>query len=269
LFFVATTSDRTPKTITNFLVDQLHVWQALKFDGGGSTHLYYAAQPETWIDPEGNNRPLSNYLGVYAPGGTGLELPLQASSPESIYYKVLTDETSARFTIEMSNSGYLSWVPEDGIVLRGKDWSSPFSQPKDLPLTQPVAPGEIVTWEWEVDTQKAVFTRFQLAQNENTFGPTVAAVVIRLPEEWQNRQQEFEEKIDEFIQEWREKGEEDLNALVEKIEKWAMGELNNWLKRQLANFLYELQLALQNLCNSLGLFIGIAFLIFSVRRPKE
>lgn len=64
--------------LARFLQDELAVWDAIKFDGGGSSQLWYNGQV---IEP-GDGRQLSQYLAVLATPGPGIEIIEPSPAPE-------------------------------------------------------------------------------------------------------------------------------------------------------------------------------------------
>jgi hypothetical protein len=73
-------------TIARFMKDQLVVEQAFKLDGGGSSQLYYGGLPEAERAYRVDGRWLSQYLGILAHSGTGIDLestPLPSEPPSS------------------------------------------------------------------------------------------------------------------------------------------------------------------------------------------
>jgi len=52
-----------------FMSEQLAAWDAIKFDGGGSSQLWYSGQ----FISRGDGRQLSQYLAVAAPSGSGIQ----------------------------------------------------------------------------------------------------------------------------------------------------------------------------------------------------
>jgi hypothetical protein len=55
-----------------FMKDQLDAWDAIKFDGGGSSQLWYGGLSQPFIT-RGDGRHLSQYLAVIAERGSGIE----------------------------------------------------------------------------------------------------------------------------------------------------------------------------------------------------
>lgn len=73
LYLVAA-KGQNAKGIAEFMQQQLHLWQAIKLDGGGSTQLWYAGLEKPFV-LTGDGRPLTNYLAVIAEPGSGIILP--------------------------------------------------------------------------------------------------------------------------------------------------------------------------------------------------
>ena len=68
-------------TIALFMKDQLDIYQAIKLDGGGSSQIYYAALPESQRTYRVDGRYLSQYLGILASSGSGIDL--ESNPPQS------------------------------------------------------------------------------------------------------------------------------------------------------------------------------------------
>lgn len=77
MFFVLAVDAPRLLDVADFMDKKLDAWQAMKFDGGGSSQLYY----EGAIDENGNphpyvkkndKRPLTNFLAIYAQPGKGI-----------------------------------------------------------------------------------------------------------------------------------------------------------------------------------------------------
>ncbi len=77
LFFVAV-NGLDAKSTAEFMLTELGVERGIKFDGGGSTQLYYAGlpgdQPDNDMITRGDGRWLSNYLAILAEKGSGIDL---------------------------------------------------------------------------------------------------------------------------------------------------------------------------------------------------
>lgn len=263
LFLVLTTSDQNPGVITRFLKDQLHAYQALKFDGGGSTQMLYNAQPPVKLD---NGRPLTNYLAVYASHGDGILLPLASEPVQRVYYQVVAGDETASLELQMRNSGSLSWHPQDGLVLRDNPWLLISPVVEELPLAEVTPPGEIASWDWEINTNGVLIRRFQMYQKGEPFGPELAVVVIKVPEGWTDRREELERRLQEIIDEWEQRGEESLDPLLEQIQELARRELNNFLERILQDLVRAATELVNSLCAQFAFLLGAPLLLLITRR---
>ncbi len=243
LFFVVSTSDRDPGTITNFMLQKLGVWNAMKFDGGSSSQMLFLGPPETLVYPENVNRDLTNYLALYAPQGKGITLPLEAEPKERVYYTVVIEGETAQVQIEVLNSGAFTWSSEDEVELREEPWSLLSPVVESLPLPGAIAPGQTATWDWEINTSGVLVQRFQMYQKGEAFGPEIAVVVVVVPKDMADKKQEIERKIQEMIDAWKARGEQELEKLVKQITEWALKEISK---------------KVNEICN--GIFGGIGFL---------
>jgi hypothetical protein len=248
LFLVITTSERDPDTIARYMSAELGAWWALKFDGGGSSQLWYQPLPQAIDPPPEKGRTLSNFLAVYANSGDGIQLPLEAEPVERVHQRVLTAGETAEFALEIVNSGSLTWHPEDDVELRRHAWVSIGDAQESLSLPAPVAPGDSATWMWALEAKRLSLRveRFQMFHKDQPFGPDVAVVVVGVPPGWEETRQKLEGDIQDLIDEWEQRGEEELDRLVGEITKIIERELNNLWNR----LLNELQRFIDELCNS-------------------
>jgi len=81
LFFIIV-KETEVQDIASFLKEDLEVWNAIKFDGGGSSQLWYGGMvAESKRVIESGNRKLSQYLAIFAEPGSGIKSP--ESSPNT------------------------------------------------------------------------------------------------------------------------------------------------------------------------------------------
>jgi hypothetical protein len=86
MFFVLAVRADTLLSIAEFMDKELDVWQAIKFDGGGSSQVYYGGAGEPLVE-DGDGRLLTNFLAIYAQPGSGIsveappELPPDSPGP--------------------------------------------------------------------------------------------------------------------------------------------------------------------------------------------
>jgi len=268
LFLAMSTGADHPDVLARFMHDQLGTWNALKFDGGGSSQLWFDGATPLTIDAGGVNRPLSNFLAVYAERGDGIQLPLGAEPVERIYYKVLTSGETAEFTLEVKNTGDYSWFPEDGIELRVEPFFTLSPVAETLPLSDRVAPGEVATWQWQAGTGGLNSCRFRMVQRGKPFGSDFAVVVVTLPEELEEKRKEIEQAIQDTIQEWRDRGEQELDRLMEELRARIERELKGFLERLVADLLRELREALRGVCGGAVIVVPAAVLVWRRRRLR-
>lgn len=225
-----------------FLREELDAWDAIKFDGGGSSQLWYDGRVIT----AGDGRRLSQYLAVLAPPGTGIEhvvgAPLLAQPTAPLFFDLVLPGETAHLRIEVRNTGTTTWGPGQGIELRRveKEVVSPVVE--SYPLPHAVAPGETVTWEIELNTGGSRFTRlyFQMHRGSAPFGPEIGAIVITLPEELRAQKERFEQIIQRQIEEWRQQAEQKLKERMQDLERQMAQWLQRELERQAENLIEQL-----------------------------
>lgn len=259
LFLVITSIETKPSALADFLLHQLSVSNALKFDGGGSSQLWFnGASPET-IHVTGEDRALSNWLAVYAADGDGIRLPLQAKTGERVLYKLIRAGETAAFKLEFENSGPLTWMPEDGVALRGPGMLSfltPFKAGSNgLPLPGVVAPGGTMSWDWQEQSGGLKFARFQMARKGQAFGPDVQIIVVTIPKEMEAQQEKLQQQLAKIVEDWKKSGEEELDKLVERVMLWSVTMGKNLLQKALEAALLALQKAAQQSCGAVGLIL--------------
>ena len=256
-----------PNVLAEFMGSQLGAWNALKFDGGGSSQLWFDGASQFTVDPLGEQRALSSYLALYAPSGQGIQLPLQATPLERTYYKVLTAGETAEFALQVRNSGGYSWVPEDGVELRSEPFFTLSPIVESLPLNSRVPPGETATWQWQAGSGSLTFRRFRMAQKGKPFGTDLAVVVITLPKGMEERRQELEERIQGIVDDWKAKGEVELDRLVKELQKLIEQELERLSQR----FITELLRKLDEVCRGAtgGLSLSMVASIIALTRKHR
>jgi hypothetical protein len=164
-----------------------------------------------------------------APGATladnGAEFDAEPAQP--LYYKVLTAGETDELTLEVENTGAAAWHREDDVRLRSAPFFKLLSETEYLPLEVSVAPGEVATWTLPVGETGTLYRRFQMVHEDQPFGSDFALVVIILPEEVAEKRDELEHTIQDLIDEWVARGEEELDWLVEEIKKLAEDSLKD------------------------------------------
>ncbi len=220
LYLAVSTGNDPPDVLAAFLKTQLGVVDALKFDGGGSSQMWVAGDPNLTLDAGGEGRPLTNFLAVYAGDGEGVSLPHFASPMDGITFQIIQEGQVATLDPEFRNGGDFTWKTEDGVALGEK--ASPvlvFARDEFYDLPRDVGPGETVLWSLPVSPTGVRIYRFQMAQDEVYFGSETQFVVIVIPEALKEKREEIELKIQELIDEMQAEGEAQLEEFVERIQK--------------------------------------------------
>ena len=249
LFLVA--DERKGQATLTELADYMLNWgisNAIKFDGGGSTHLWYGGKPLT----NDNTRQLSAYLAVIAAPGHGIQIddtPLLQASPESalVYDIVLPDET-AELHMKMRNEGATMWYSPDYEFLQVSGDLS--DAPSTMAIQERVPPGTIIAWHirFPVSGSPGIHRLvYQMHHNGEPFGDIATAYVIVLPEPLKDMEQQLRDQIDE----WQRQGKQTIEELMQQIWQSIQEELERqaqnlaekllaWIERQLENALNEL-----------------------------
>ena len=133
---------------------------------------------------------------------------------------------TAQIKIEIKNSRAFTWHPDDNVELRKLTGVQLAPKGESLPLPEATAPGETAVWTYDVDTRGMVaIERFRMVQKGEPFGPDVAVIVVGVPQKWADRRDEVEQKIQELIDDWKARGEEKLDALIQEIKEQVRREL--------------------------------------------
>ncbi len=246
-----------------FLREELDAWEAIKFDGGGSSQLWYGGRTIT----AGDRRRLSQYLAVLAPPGAGIEdtvaAALLAQPTAPLFFDLVLPGETAHLRIEVRNTGAATWQPGQGIELRRveKGVLSPVVESHPLPYA--VAPGETATWDIEINTGGARFTRmyFQMVRGDAAFGPEIGAIVIALPEELRGQEERLRRLIQEQIEQWQRQAEQKLEQRMQDLER----QLAQWLQRELER---QAENLLEQLCGSTAL-VPAGLAVWLARRQRR
>jgi len=256
LFLVMNDKQGTdPEQLAGFMLERLGVRNALKFDGGGSAHLWFQGKGQAIaLDPkhEGTDgRALSSYLAVFASQGYGIRLPLQATTPERVFTKVRTDDESVEFKLKFTNTGSYTWMPDDNIGILGPGAISFVGDPTKrnlaFKITKPVQPGQAVEYTWKELASGLAFARFQMAQDGEPFGQDVQVIVLTVPQSMKGQAEKLQRELDRIVAEAKAKGEEGLNNIVAEVQKWFVKQGQNLLN-QLAG---EVEKRMKGLVDSL------------------
>jgi len=251
LFLAISTGADTPKVLAEFMQGQLGAWKALKFDGGGSSQLWFASVDAFTIDPGGEKRPLSNFLALYGERGKGISLPLSAEPAERILYRVLSAGETADVKVEVRNTGEYTWSPEDRVELQWERVSLLSPLVNALPLEAPVAPGESATWT--IQLQGTTYRRYRMFLDGEPFGTDLAVVFVTVPERLEGRRDEITQLIRETVEDWQARGEQSLEQLLQDLEHRAKIAFLNWAQRLAESLIRKLQES----CGGMGALAGL------------
>jgi hypothetical protein len=194
--------------LAQWMRDRLAAWDAIKFDGGGSSQLWYGGQTLE----AGDGRKLSQLLAVIAEPGAGIQdtvavagLSAQPTSP--LFFDIILPSETAHLKIEVRNTGATTWQPGQSIALRRvrQDVVSPMVE--SYPLPHAVAPGETASWEiaLNVGGDRFIPLRFQMHQGDRPFGPQIGALVIILPEQLKTQEETIRQLIERQLRAWQQK----------------------------------------------------------------
>jgi len=121
--------------LAHFLREQMDVWEAIKFDGGGSSQLWYNGR----VIERGDGRQLSQYLAVIAGPGEGIEivepspepLPAQGNFLQRLWRTLERETQNAWETIRSRSERFLAeqWDQlQRGIDRQLAEWQKSLEQ---------------------------------------------------------------------------------------------------------------------------------------------
>ena len=231
LFLVVDLRKGTLQDTANFMGSELDVWDAMKFDGGGSTQLAYAGK----IITQGDGRRLSQYLAVIAQPGAGIDLnetaawDAQPTSP--LFFAVVMPGETAHLHIEVRNAGATVWQPQQ-VGLKVMEGVSGVAGV--YALTHAIAPGATATWDIDLTPNDSTFTttRLRMVQNGEPFGQEILAVVILVPQRLQSQQERIRQMVEKQVQQWQQEGRREADKMLRDLEQ----QLQRELERQVQNW---------------------------------
>jgi hypothetical protein len=156
-------------------------------------------------------------------------------------------------TLQFRNTGDYTWSPDDDIELRHRPFFLLSPAVLSLPLQDPVPPGEVASWHLDVDIGGVTYQRYQVHYKGDPLGTDIAVIAVALPEGMEDKRQELEEGVQELIDEWKAKGEAELDQIVEQIRKLVEGILDDLI----AKAMQALGDALRQVCGSVGLALAV------------
>ncbi len=182
LYLLASTT-RSTGSIAEMLRDY-GAFTAMKFDGGGSTQLWYRGR--MLVD---SDREVANALLIFREDAPRHAAQLIARPPVLL----IEQGTPASVDVSLRNLGYLDWTVDRFYGLRqldGASWASNFA-----PLSQDVASNSTVTVTLPINSSlgPGVYTStWQLATPFESFGPAVPVNVVVLPHEASDLQEQIQ-----------------------------------------------------------------------------
>lgn len=289
LYFVAA-EGMDANAITDFMLQELEVWNAIKLDGGGSTQLWYRGV-KSEEDPfvlRGDGRLLSQYLSITASSGSGISLTtplLDAVPTDSTSYIILSEGESRTFSLTYRNEGQIAWHLLEGITLveqppETRELVSRAFNPQDglvYYLPRIALPGQTVSWSFPAESNSGIHIhRYQMAQEGLGFGTQARYVVVVIPEALQDQREELEQ----IIADLQVQGEQEIEAIVQAIQDWAADQGRNFLERlfeSAANLIQELiyQLieaivqAAESACSGIALIPAVSAGVLILARRRE
>ncbi len=264
LFLVVDGRKGKLQELATFMKHTLDAWDAIKFDGGSSSQLWYGGR----IITSGDGRQLSQYLVMLAEPGTGIEdtislADLSAQPTAPLFFDIIQPTETAHLVIELRNTGAVVWDPDQGFALIQLDRTG---EPTGdtYPLSQSIAPGETGRWQIALPVPQQRFTtlHFQIARRGQPFGTPARAVVITLPEQLRGLEDRLRATIKEQIEQWRNAAEQELEQRLQDLEALVV----EWIQRELEKQVNNL---LEQLCSGAALAPLAAAFVFIHRRKRE
>lgn len=264
LFLAISTGDDAPDVLARFMISQLAVDEALKFDGGGSSQVWLAGQPPLTLDVGRDGRPLTNFLAVYAPplAASGLvATPLDATT-----YLTLDEGETATLDPTFRNDGATVWRAEEGVALVevGLGGNDP-----TYPLPRAVAPGESVSWAIPADESGIHVRRFQMAQHGVPFGEPAQFLVVVIPAALREQSDEIQRELERIFDEARQQGEAELEEVAQRIQAWLVEEGQRLAENAIDGLIRAAQDALNSACAGALLLPGLAGLVLVGARGRR
>jgi len=226
--------------LAQWMRDRLAAWDAIKFDGGGSSQLWYGGQ----VVEAGDGRKLSQFLAVIAEPGAGIQdtvavagLSVQPTSP--LFFDIILPGETAHLKIEVRNTGATTWQPGQGIALRRvrQDVVSPMVE--SYPLPHAVAPGETASWEiaLNVGGDRFIPLRSQMHQGDRPFGPQIGALVIILPEQLKTQEETIRQLIERQLRACQQHAGQEVERQLEELQKRLLELIQREVERQARNLI--------------------------------
>ncbi len=199
----------TPYSNVKTTLEALHVRQAIKVDGGGSSQLWYAG--DELVSSNANRPVAAGLLVFYLQSATVVEQPK---------WPVIVEKETLKIRIVLKNSGADTWMKGKYSLV---NVSNPLGASSPQPLPKDVKPGEEVVFEFQtepISNWGLPKTSWQMAIDGKSFpGNPVTITTVVIPEKLEQKRQELENQI----KQWIEEGKEDIQKLIE-----------DWIKKQVS-----------------------------------
>jgi len=240
------------------MMSEWGAWDAIKFDGGGSTHLWLGGRTLT----ADNTRQLSQYLAVIAEPGTGIDDGAaggidHASPTSAVFYDIVLPNETISLSFQLRNEGMATWKSPNYELLKVSGNLN--SAPESLPIPGKITPGDVA--EWQISPEAPGIpalrsVRYQMHHDGQPFGDVVTAYVIVLPEQLADAEQ----RIRDQIEQWRQQGQQEIEQLMEQI--WQS--IQDELERQAQSAIEQL---IAN-CTGSSALLGLGVIAIFLRRRR-
>jgi hypothetical protein len=240
------------------MMSEWGAWNAIKFDGGGSTHLWLGGRTLT----EDNSRQLSQYLAVIAERGTGIDeggaSAIDHASPTSaVFYDIVLPNETISLPFQLRNEGQATWAgPNYELLKVSGDLDS---APGSLPIPGEITPGGVVEWQISTEAPRTPgirSLRYQMHHNGQPFGDKVTAYVIVLPKQLADAEQ----RIRDQIEQWRQQGEQEIEQLMEQLRQAIQAELERQAQNAIEQFITN--------CTGSSALLGLGVIAIFLRRRR-
>lgn len=200
--------------MAEFMQGKLGVYDAIKFDGGGSTQLWYDGAVIT----PGDGRQLSQYLALTALPGNGIDTTerpaLHASPVSALVIDLALPGETAELVFDLRNEGTETWsgTGYEFVMLSGNLPGAP----ETMRLLSEVPPGNSISWIVRAPVPNVPgvrSVRYQMYAGDDPFDDVITGYVFVLPEGFQT----LEQQIRDQIEQWQQQGQQTVDDLIRQI----------------------------------------------------
>lgn len=201
-----------PKVSTTF--SSYPTEQAIKLDGGGSSQLWVAGKEKV---ASSDNREVAGALGVFY---------LHAAEVvDGRRWQLLVDGESAQVRLKVKNLGADTWYPGE-VALR--NIQGPYQSTTEFPLTTEVPPGKTISWEWitePISLWGVKNSEWQLVHAGEGFpGSSIKIQFVVIPKNLEQKKQEIEQKVQEWI-------DQEAENLEQRVVDYVTQQTQSWFER--------------------------------------